>query len=98
MRPVRRREAARDEGSDDAINGADVWAIEAMPSPEGVAAFVSPSGKFDDIGPRMAPDEALSVAVAPRCSSLPTWTTDLRRPPRRDVVTRLVTFVCNIWR
>ena len=71
MRPVRRREAARDEGPDDAVNGADVWAIEAMPSPEGVAAFVSPSGKFDDdAGLRMAPEEAWSVVLAPRCSSL----------------------------
>ena len=36
-----------------------------MPSPEGVAAFVSPSGKFDgDVGLRRAPDEALNVAAA----------------------------------
>ena len=58
------------------VDGADDWAVETTPSPEDVAAFVSPSGKFDDdASPRVAPDEALSVVLAPRCSSLPTWAT-----------------------
>ena len=53
------------------VYGADGWAAETTPSPEGAAALVSPSGKFDDDGgPRRAPDEALSVAVALLCAAL----------------------------
>ena len=68
------------------VNGADAWAVEATLSPGRVYLFASPSGRFDDdVGPRRAPDETRSVAVAPRCSSLPTWMAAPRRPRRRDV-------------
>ena len=47
------------------VDGPDGWAAEATPSLGGAAAFVSPSGKFDDdVGLRLAPDEAPSVALA----------------------------------
>ena len=47
------------------VDGASGWAAETTHSVGGVAALVSPSGKFDDDGgPRVAPDEVLSVALA----------------------------------
>ena len=45
------------------VRGAAGWATEAVPAPEGVYHFVSPSGRFDeDVGILMSPDEALDVA------------------------------------
>jgi hypothetical protein len=47
------------------VRGAAGWATEAVPAPEGVYHYVSPSGRFDeDVGILMSPDEALDVAFA----------------------------------
>ena len=47
------------------VRGGDGWAIEAVPAPEGVYHFVSPSGRFDEgVGILMSPDEARDVAFA----------------------------------
>ena len=63
--PFARAKSPETTGPTTPVDGAGGWAVETAPSPEGVAAFVSPSGKFDDdADPCVAPDEALSVALA----------------------------------
>ena len=69
--PFARAKSPETTGLTAPVDGAGGWAVETTPSLGGVAALVSPLGKFDDsVGLRLAPGEALSVVLAPRCSSL----------------------------